>query len=227
MVRVWTVAIDRVLEADRCLNWLSADERLKHTRFATEELKKEYALTRALSRWALSQEVPSVAPSEWRFERTDAGKPFVRGGPHFSLANAGNLVVCAVSREHHVGVDVEPRLSFAPNKGAFSRLEREVIDRVPERASDLWTLKEAYLKARGEGISVQPHRVGFVLDDHATGGRDDGVLAAFEDGENLDHDAPSWSLLLYRREEHAIAVAVRCAALSRESIFIEPAMILF
>jgi 4'-phosphopantetheinyl transferase len=205
-VRVWIVAIDATPAADRYFEWLSPDERLKHARFVTDHLKKEYLLTRALSRWALSQEDPSIAPRDWKFERTEAGQPFVTNGPHFNLANAGNLVVCAVSQEgHRVGIDVEP-LSFEPTDKVFTNRERE-----QKAGAELWTLKEAYLKARGEGIAVHPHRVGLVLH------RED-LSATFEDGENLDHDASSWSLFLSRIEDHAVAVAIRSPNFPRESI---------
>jgi 4'-phosphopantetheinyl transferase len=216
-LRVWTVAIDST-PADRvdrfAVEWLSAEERLKHARFVTEELRREYLLTRALSRWALSQEAPEIAPRDWKFDRTDAGQPFVVGqGPTFNLSNAGNMIVCVVSQERlRVGIDVEP-VSFAPDRTGkmFSDQEREFLARNPARAVDLWTLKEAYLKARGEGIAVHPHRVGLVL-------REDGDSATFEDGENLDRDASEWSLSLFHLADHAVAVAVRSANFPRERI---------
>jgi 4'-phosphopantetheinyl transferase len=174
-VDVWVASLDDVDDArrQRYLAWLESDEKLKHQRFATERLKDEYLLTRALSRWVLSHYEPDVAPSAWRFERTDAGRPFVAGPiamPSFNLANAGGLVVCAVSLRP-VGVDVEPcgrgeellatasRLFSTRENDDLARLDPQVRAR---RAVELWTLKEAYLKARGSGIDVRLERVTIV-----------------------------------------------------------------
>jgi 4'-phosphopantetheinyl transferase len=177
---VFSVRVDAVAREalDGYLAWLTPEERDKHARMATLRLRDEYIVTRALSRWVLSRLEPSVAPAEWQFERTDAGRPFVVGprpAPAYTnLSNAGGLVLCAVS-EHPVGVDVEPLSRGADLLPAaakmFAPAENAAMLALPEeerarRAVELWTTKEAYLKGRGEGISVRPSR----FDVEALGG---------------------------------------------------------
>jgi len=182
--KVWTLELSAFPD-DFHFDWLTTEERAKHARFATPHLKKQYLLTRVLSRLALSDVDPSREPHEWVFERTEAGKPFVQNGrPLFNLSNGGELVACIVSSEaRDVGIDVEP----------FNGLETEQ-----------WTAKEAYLKARGEGISVRPSRVALSINE---GGR-----VTFDDGKNLDDDAAEWTIAVFRvgsRADHVLAVAIR------------------
>lgn len=159
---MWTASIEEVGDRiEACLGWLTPDERSKHERFATEWLRREYLLTRALCRWSLSQYAP-VPPADWRFDRTEAGRPFVVGPcavPSFNLSNAGGLVVCAVAPKT-VGVDVEPLRAELPSARAFTEPERdEIRARGPRRAVELWTMKEAYLKACGDGIHLRLERL--------------------------------------------------------------------
>lgn len=175
---MWTVRLDQIdaSTSDRYLGWLTSDEKQKHEKFATAALRKEWLVTRALSRWVLARYVPAVQPAEFRFERTPDGPPFVvlpsvavRRVPRFNLSNSEGLVVCAVSR-YPVGVDVE--LVSRDRSEAFSAMtaktlsdeeKRELVDLPPEscprRAALVWTVKEAYLKARGEGIAIHLDRL--------------------------------------------------------------------
>lgn len=172
-VHVWLAHLARVdaLDLSRWLGWLAPDERRKHDRLATAELRREYLVTRALCRWALSRCVPHVAPSEWRFDRSEAGRPFVASpceAWHFNLSHADGLVACSVSARHRIGVDVEPLARGHELLGNASQLFSDVENEDLRAATDdlraahaaaLWTSKEAYLKARGEGISLRMNRL--------------------------------------------------------------------
>lgn len=215
---MFAVRVDSAPRAllDEYVTWLAPEERVKHGKMATERLRDEYVVTRALSRWVLSRYEPQVTPAEWRFERTEAGRPFVVGprpAPTFSLSNGGGLVVCAASR-HPVGVDVEPlsrgtdllvtapRLFSSDENAALAELPKEERAR---RAVELWTTKEAYLKARGEGISVRLSRFSIAAVDRR----------AYRLGEVsvLADDPRDWQLevreLPGEAEACFIAVAVR------------------
>jgi phosphopantetheinyl transferase (holo-ACP synthase) len=101
------------------------------------------------------------------------GKPFVEGHPgvHFSVAHAPGALLCAVSGDGDVGVDVE--LQGRTQDRAFSslaRLARRYFSAAEQaelaglpgegaqraRFLELWTLKEAYVKALGRGIAAAP-----------------------------------------------------------------------
>jgi 4'-phosphopantetheinyl transferase len=121
-----------------------------------------------LLRLALSQAAPNVAPSDWSFSAGRYGRPFVAAPAsstplHFSLSHADGCVACVVSRHEAVGVDVETvSRRVAPLSTAlrfFAPEEVETLRGLPEPAAierffDYWTLKEAYLKARGFGLNL-------------------------------------------------------------------------
>jgi 4'-phosphopantetheinyl transferase len=160
MIDLWLAKLDDLGDT-LSTKWLASDECNKLQMFATPALQREYLVTRILARWALSQ-YAAVDPSAWRFERTEEGRPFVieptTNVPSFNLSNAAGLVVCAVSPDL-VGVDVESSASgddFLP-MNVFTPDERASLD--PRRAVELWTRKEAYLKARGGGINVHLSRL--------------------------------------------------------------------
>lgn len=91
------------------------------------------------------------------------GKPgFADNSPwRFSLSHAGGRVALAVARDHEVGIDIEAsgrRADFAALAGrAFHSNERAWWTGRGSRPADflrMWTLKEAWLKTGGEGITV-------------------------------------------------------------------------
>ena len=81
------------------------------------------------------------------------GKPFFAGQEdlHFNLSHSGSLAACAVSN-HPVGIDVEENTHFDEDlcRYVFQEPERawvrEAADRVRERCTALWTIKESLMK---------------------------------------------------------------------------------
>ncbi|MGP7733375.1 4'-phosphopantetheinyl transferase family protein [Oceanimonas smirnovii] len=123
-----------------------------------------------LSRYLLRQRLGSllaVPPDSLDFYHTDKGKPELYGEPlRFNLSHSGSLLALAISSEP-VGVDLESRL-LAP--AGIQRLARRYLAtqeqtwlaQSTQPASDfqqLWTIKEAVLKADGSGIANNLHRV--------------------------------------------------------------------
>lgn len=114
-------------------------------------------------------------PAHLAFELGDAGKPALAGGPRFSLAHSGDHALLAVADDAEVGADLElvrPELAQPPSaERFFSPRERADLARLaePERVRrffQLWTAKEAYRKATGEGIAAglgELPEQGFVL----------------------------------------------------------------
>lgn len=82
---------------------------------------------------------------------TETGKPYVEGGPNFSLTHSGNLIGISVADEPN-GIDIEN----SSKKRNFSKLLKKISH--PSEQIDfedfykLWVLKESYLKKTGEGI---------------------------------------------------------------------------
>ena len=192
---------------------LSADERARCERFRLARHRRDYVLAHDLLRRSLSR-YDDVAPGQWQFSSTADGKPFVSGPasvvPHalsFNLSHTPGLVACAVARTMPVGVDVErtDRAADIEQLGEryFSRLELIALNRggggARLRFFELWTLKEAVVKATGAGLSQPLRAMTFDLDQ-------DGVIA-FVPPPAMD--AAEWHCALYGPSpDTRLAVAV-------------------
>lgn len=157
---------------------ITPEERQRVQAFRFEKHQRQCLAARALLRTVLSHHAP-VAPADWRFGTGRNGKPFIASPAehqtlHFNLAHTQDLVVCAVSRGHaRLGVDVE-----ALGRGAsaaeianshFSPDENTLLKRVPAEHHHhafirLWTLKESFIKATGDGLSTPLNQFGFEID---------------------------------------------------------------
>jgi 4'-phosphopantetheinyl transferase len=141
-----------------------------------------------------------IKPEELRFEYSANGKPgfaagVENGGIHFNLAHSEDLALIAVTRIGPVGVDVEYVRELKDMDQLvtrfFSARENEVFQKVaasekPAAFFNLWTRKEALLKATGEGItrSLSLVEVSFLLGEPAR------LVAVAGDTEK----AKEWSL---------------------------------
>lgn len=197
---------------------LSDLERSEAGRFKESRDQARFIRGRAFARRSLSRCAPPH-PSEWRIERDTAGKPFVAGplGPpdiHFNVSHTRGLILCVVSKHEHVGVDVEWH-SVLPDLEQVAGLVLSPVEmgewnwsppseKVP-RFFDLWTLKEAYSKARGIGLGLPFDQVGFRRNSIA------GITVGF--GPDVD-DAPGlWRFWQPRLSgQHSVAIAGKVGA---------------
>jgi 4'-phosphopantetheinyl transferase len=149
-----------------------------------DQHRKQLLLGRVLMRVALSSYDRSVAPASWNFTHNDYGKPTIsaeqnQASLYFNLSHSTEMVVLAVSRFKDIGIDVEcvrkPRRIAAIAQRYFSKNEAAQLLNLPEdqqqsRFYDLWTLKEAYVKACGMGLAIplQHFSYGFAGNDGLT-----------------------------------------------------------
>ncbi len=169
-VHVWYV--DPALVSDPALirrydALMSADERARHARFVFPRDQHIYLVARALVRTTLSQ-YAEVEPQAWTFRAGPHGRPEIAGPPgvpplRFSLSHTAGLGALAVALQHDVGIDVEgtnarasapaiARRFFAPSEAAD--LEARPPEEQGRAFLEYWTLKEAYIKATGLGLSM-------------------------------------------------------------------------
>jgi len=212
-LHLWYAYPDDLLDdaaAQACARLLSDDERARWQRFKFEKHRREYLATHALARIALSH-ARAVSPEAWRFQLNRYGKPEIdpECGLRFNLSNSLGLVVCLISEGAEVGVDVESRAragSIAEiGPRMFSLQEQAQLESLPEpekpeRALQLWTLKEAYIKARGMGLALPLNQFSFLFE------RDDQIRMAMDPALG---DAPDrWTFCLIKHADHCIALMV-------------------
>lgn len=145
---------------------LSFDELERASRFHFERDRQHFMISHSALRLILARYL-NLPAATLVFGQTEYGKPFLTNleadGLLFNMSHSGDVAVIAVAREREVGVDVEfMRADFATSEVAenfFSVAEIYTLSGLDphERTRaffDCWTRKEAYVKARGEGLSI-------------------------------------------------------------------------
>jgi 4'-phosphopantetheinyl transferase len=229
-VRVWyrvTAAIEDD-EIDKLLEGLPALEREQCLRYRFMRDRRDFAAAHALLRATLSR-YGNVEPSAWQFDRNPYGKPAI-AAVHgtdltFNLSHTHGLVACAVSRAAAIGIDVESVDRIATGReiathyfspAEIGALDREPPDKYRERFIEVWTLKEAYIKAVGLGLSHPLDTFSFVV-------ANDGAIRftgpTHERDRNwhfhLTRPAPAYRLAL--AVECPLGDAARCVVTIREA----------
>lgn len=163
-------------EVGTALSILSDEELERFRKFRFEQDRRNYALAHALLRRTLSDLEPETSPVTWRFSSPSSGKPQVADRPdlNFSLTHTRDLVACAITRVGQIGIDAETDHRSVDvdllMRDVSSPGEKRVLAALTgrdrnSRFLDFWTLKEAFLKACGLGISVELPAVGFTIYD--------------------------------------------------------------
>lgn len=157
---------------------LSTDERQRAARFRFPIDRRRFAVFRSFLRLRLAQYL-KVSPAEVRFVYGPADKPRLDPRYHgtdvrFNVAHCGDVGLFAFARSREVGVDVEKIRTDLDFPGlartCFSRREYLRLDTcLPgERARiffEVWTRKEAYLKALGCGLTVSLDQIDTLPND--------------------------------------------------------------
>lgn len=101
-------------------------------------------------------QIPPLCRLRW----TSRGKPWLPGGPDFSISHSAGIAACAVAPTGLViGIDIEPvkRARIATMRIVASDDERNALECGGITATELWTAKEAVLKAAGAGLADIAH----------------------------------------------------------------------
>lgn len=164
-VHLWLAHLDHH-SADTLKPLLADDEVSRADRFHFTKDRNPYIVARGLLRKLLAAYL-ELSPAELSFAYTEKGKPSLKTEQgrslNFNLAHSGGLAIYAFSRGREIGVDLEfIREDLADDKIAERFFSRREIDALKTVAADLrkqaffncWTRKEAYIKARGEGLSM-------------------------------------------------------------------------
>jgi 4'-phosphopantetheinyl transferase len=164
------------LPVKRMLALLSAGECARAARIKHYEAWRQFVLTRGLLRMMLAHCTGAV-PETFAIEDGGGEAPHLTHNPwelHFNVSHSNDCVAVAVGGEA-LGVDIE-RIDQAGDWSplawvCFHPEERAYLDALPraERAeafAEIWTRKEARIKATGEGFRADPSRFSTVPFDH-------------------------------------------------------------
>jgi 4'-phosphopantetheinyl transferase len=167
-VHVWRVVLDQpAIRLQSLWEQLAPEERDRAARFHFPKDRDRFVAARGLLRVILGAYL-GVDPAGLRFTKNAYGKPALaeQRGPddlRFNLSHSHELVLYAITRGREVGIDVEwMRPDLADEEIAarfFSPREVAALRALPEPQRleaffNCWTRKEAFIKARGEGLSL-------------------------------------------------------------------------
>ena len=153
----------------RCLALLSSEERTRHDAFMFERDRHLFRTAHAMTRVVLGR-VLSRPPESLAFSSGPWGRPELAGlgeppPLRFNLSHTPGLAALVVTRCIDCGIDVERHdRSVDPlrlSTMVMTPAERARLQALPPAAArsrffEIWTLKEAYMKARGMGFSLPP-----------------------------------------------------------------------
>ena len=200
VVHVWRVLLEAPLNIYHSLRETLSPEEVQYAqRFRFEKEQKHWIITHGVLRKLLGQYL-HTKPQNIQFTKNTYGKPSILSpefGTHvyFNLSHSNTIALFAFALDRQVGVDVEyTRIDMyddALAKYCFSSNEYDMLCSLPEAQRKkafflCWTRKEAYIKAKGKGLTIPLKQ----FDVSLTPGEPAVLLASREDDPAIIH----WSL---------------------------------
>jgi 4'-phosphopantetheinyl transferase len=213
---VFVEDVPRDLARERLLPLLDAGEAERHARFLFDEHRHLFLVAHALCRSVLAA-YTGLAPEALRFAARAHGKPELLPAPdaaplRFNLSHTAGLAAVAVAQAE-IGVDVErldrrveleavARRVFSPAEVDHLMASAGVARR--QRFFERWTLKEAYVKALGDGLTAPLRDITITYGPEAPPAL-----------RSIHEPGPVWLHLAAPGPEHVLALALRAGAPSR------------
>jgi 4'-phosphopantetheinyl transferase len=192
---------------------LNPAEKEQESRFYFARDRRRYLITRALARTVLSRYAP-IHPKEWVFSANAYGRPEIvnaqarDAGLSFNISHTHSLIALGVAKRRALGVDVENfrarEVSLDIADRFFAPQEVAALAATPPRQQqyrffEYWTFKEAYIKARGMGLSLPLDKFSFHYPN------DRAVEIAID--PELGDEARRWQFWQFRpRPEYLVAI---------------------
>lgn len=198
---------------DRFLSLMDREERDRHCHFHFARDRDNYFAAHVLVRLILSRYI-DLSPSAWRFTRKAHGRPEIANSDipplRFNLTHTNGLSACVVTLNDDCGIDAEQldagRSLQAVARRMFSPAEASQLESMDGEARleyfySRWTLREAYVKARGIGLSLPTREIEFDIN------QDNRVTAQFS--ARLNNDSGRWKFeLIHPCSRYVLAIAL-------------------
>lgn len=168
-IHVWRASLDQPPAVFEYLKQcLSPDELARASRYVFEQDEKRFIVSRGILRSILASYL-GMQPVDVRLSYGTHGKPFVENSAtaadeiQFNVSHSEDVALYVIDHHCSIGVDVE-KIRLVPEIDDiagqfFSQQENASLRSLPiplrrEAFFNCWTRKEAYLKARGDGLSL-------------------------------------------------------------------------
>lgn len=191
---------------------MTPQEAQRQQKFYFERDRHQALVTRGLVRSILGHYVQQ-APGELSFSIGERGKPELSHAfpLRFNLSHTHGVIMLGVIKENSLGVDVEStgRVSnavdiadhfFSPSEVSTLRQQPQLLQN--EQFYEYWTLKEAYIKACGQGLAIPLDKFSFDLS------RKPDIDIGF--ANDWDDSPDQWMFWLYQLSENVrMAIALQ------------------
>ncbi len=212
-VDIWHYTfVSNFAHISKYLRLLSRDEIQRAKKFKFQIDRERYIIARAILRILLGK-YTDQNPTNIRFKYTSYGKPYIenKNNLKFNISHSGDKAVFGFNLNNEVGIDIEKLkgdfdvLELAQN--FFSKTEIAALKQIPKDQLSrafyrCWTRKEAFIKAKGSGLSFPLNKFAVSLDDDNQAAL---LKTKWDASEKSD-----WSLFSFVPDEQYIgAVATR------------------
>lgn len=179
-VHIWRANLDlSETEVERLESILSSDELTRANRFRFPQHRRRFIAARGILRRIIALYEQIEPNLSTLFEYSPLGKPRLSDllgdrNLQFNISHSHELALYSFTRGDRIGIDLESerlhsdvieiaRRFFTNNEAAYlaSLSEKQQISAFLQ----IWTAKEAYLKATGEGITNSLNKVEIAIDD--------------------------------------------------------------
>ncbi|MFV9990603.1 MAG: 4'-phosphopantetheinyl transferase superfamily protein [Coxiella endosymbiont of Dermacentor nuttalli] len=199
-VHIWRAFLDWPIEAiKKGLANLSMEEKARVKRLVNNQHRCYYIASHTALHAILTLYLPVL--SALRFHYNDYGKPYLLNNPslYFNLSDSHKIALYAITVNREIGIDIESMKSsihakdiaerfFSPNENLACNHRKLPKDQYIEGFYRIWTLKEAYVKVIGQGLSFGLNR--FTTNVNIDSVKRDGLLDVDEDA----NVAKRWAL---------------------------------
>jgi 4'-phosphopantetheinyl transferase len=162
VVHLWIADLrDWKIHEENFKSYLSPDEIFRYRRYLIPEKKEQFLYSRGLIRNLLSSYL-NVSPESIELSNNHSGKPYLSDANlSFNVSHSSDLLIIGICSGSEIGVDIQNVYPIEnPEtiiKNTFSQKERTFLSKYQNNDLhipffSIWTAKEAYIKALGEGF---------------------------------------------------------------------------
>lgn len=165
-------------------DFLDEEKKEQYLKTTNENRRKSLLISQGFLKEKVS-ETYNIKKEDLVFSVSESGKPFCKSHKeiHFSISHSGDFVAVAIS-DKEVGIDIETLKN--PTEKLIARVcsdnEKNLIDSSKNKAekfTEMWTKKEAYLKALGTGIDRELKCVDTTKLNFLTENNEEFILSVF------------------------------------------------
>jgi 4'-phosphopantetheinyl transferase len=174
VLHIWRVQIDQSPSVREIETLLSEPELKRAQKFHFEKDRRRFIASRAALKIILGRYL-DLPPDQVVIQNAELGKPFISQRTQgetlqFNISHSHNMVLYAIAARYPVGIDLEYMLGASEQienvSSFFSDAEKAAIgkaDNKREMFFQIWTLKESYLKASGDGLRHELNEFSVIL----------------------------------------------------------------